>query len=486
MRCKSCGYRLWNLQARRCPECGTPFRPSDFEFVCNSVEFCCPHCQQAYFGTGPKGHLVPATFTCVTCGKPVNMDEMVLRPLAGVEEEQTKVPQIPWLERSKRGGFKALAATIGMALVAPTRLMQALPQKSSVGQAWWFAAVTNFLVLAAITVPFALLIWFFLPGRIASRSGMTGCSIAGIGLLIGFVGLLLYVALWGLLAHAGLCLTGRTASGLGRTYHAILYGSGANVCSAVPLCGVYVGWIWWIVSAALMLKEAQRVHGVRAALAVLALPILSLAALGFLSWTTTAAFTASGGAASAAPVAREVATVANAIRRYASQHGGRGPEHAIQLLTSNDLSASNLVSTFAFTGTDDVPVGAIKLSRWVELPAKKADAAAQAAINALPDGLVAHRLGDFVFVYHGMNLNAADPRLWLVIESPDPGSNPAQSHFQFIGVGRADGSSEAFPASSLPAKLAAQNALRAQCGLPPIPSPETVTHDTPAVLAPSP
>ena len=68
MRCKQCDYRLWNLTARRCPECGTPFLPSEFEFVPNSVQFCCPHCGQAYYGTDAKGHLVPPAFTCGRCG----------------------------------------------------------------------------------------------------------------------------------------------------------------------------------------------------------------------------------------------------------------------------------------------------------------------------------------------------------------------------------------------------------------------------------
>ncbi len=73
MRCKTCGYRLWNLTEQRCPECATPFRPSEFEFVPNSVQFCCPHCGQAYYGTGPQGHLEPASFVCAKCGNAIQM-----------------------------------------------------------------------------------------------------------------------------------------------------------------------------------------------------------------------------------------------------------------------------------------------------------------------------------------------------------------------------------------------------------------------------
>jgi predicted RNA-binding Zn-ribbon protein involved in translation (DUF1610 family) len=101
MRCKICDYPLWNLTTRTCPECGSKFAPDEFEFVPNSVQYCCPHCAQAYFGTSEKGHLVPREFNCVKCGQRVQMNEMVLRPAAGVKEEQTKPNPMPWLERKK-------------------------------------------------------------------------------------------------------------------------------------------------------------------------------------------------------------------------------------------------------------------------------------------------------------------------------------------------------------------------------------------------
>ena len=84
MRCQGCDYPLWNLTARQCPECGRPFRPSEFRFVANSVRFCCPHCGQDYYGTGPVGHLVPVEFDCVRCHRRVHMDQMVLLPTEGV------------------------------------------------------------------------------------------------------------------------------------------------------------------------------------------------------------------------------------------------------------------------------------------------------------------------------------------------------------------------------------------------------------------
>ena len=146
MRCKNCDYRLWNLTSRQCPECGTPFLPSEFEFLLNSIQFCCPHCNQSYYGTGEKGHLVPPEFDCVSCRRHIHMDEMIVLPTEGVEEEQTKVDTMPWLERKGKGVLRAWFSTVGKALVAPGRLIGSVPNDSSVGSAVWFAMLSNALV----------------------------------------------------------------------------------------------------------------------------------------------------------------------------------------------------------------------------------------------------------------------------------------------------------------------------------------------------
>ena len=51
-----------------------------------AVRFCCPHCDQAYAGTGARGELVPRRFNCVRCARSIEMDEMVVRPVEAVIE----------------------------------------------------------------------------------------------------------------------------------------------------------------------------------------------------------------------------------------------------------------------------------------------------------------------------------------------------------------------------------------------------------------
>jgi hypothetical protein len=137
--CRNCDYPLWNLTTGICPECGVVFAPSEFEFVPNSVRFCCPHCQQTYYGTGAKGHLVPRAFDCVKCGTTIHMDRMVLLPAEGVAEARTKPDANPWLERKDRGFFKAWIATVGKSLAGQAALMRGLGDQVRPAEAWRFA-----------------------------------------------------------------------------------------------------------------------------------------------------------------------------------------------------------------------------------------------------------------------------------------------------------------------------------------------------------
>ena len=277
MRCKTCDYQLWNLRGRRCPECGTTFRPSEYEFAPQTVQFCCPHCDKSYYGTGHDGHLVPAAFTCVGCDKPIHMDEMVLHPAQGLEDEQTRVDVVPWLERRKRGRVRAWLATVGMALVGPGRLMRALPDRVKVAPAWWFAMLTNVLFLVASFLPFFILptlMSFGMPRAPRGGTLVFMLGFAGIGLLAAIVLTAIGLGLWSLITHGVLRLFAQPAATIGRTYEALCYSAGANFVLAVPCFGMYFGWIWGLVSAVIMVAERQRVGGGRATLAVLTFPVL--------------------------------------------------------------------------------------------------------------------------------------------------------------------------------------------------------------------
>jgi len=486
MRCRSCEYRLWALPTRQCPECGTAFLPSEFDFAPGSVQFCCPHCKQAYYGTDAKGHLKPKSFECVSCHKHIHMDEMVLLPAEGLEEEQTEAFKLPWLDRERIGTLRGLYRTIGLALIHPMRLIRAVPVNSLCGEAWAFAVLVNMLVM----VTGAGLFVFFIAGTAAFSSGggpgaFGACMGTCCSLAMPFVCLLVAMLLWGLVAHGLLRLTGETAGGLRRTLHAIYYSAGANVVSGIPCIGPYFGWIWWIVSAVLMVKEGQRVGGGRATLAVVTGPGLALMIVVGIYTTLILSVMGAGGLIATEIATSETEVVAHAVLEYSDDHGGSRPTHAIELVDEGHLAVGNFVATGTATTPNTVRVGGVTLRQLDSLSPDRRDKAVEAIVESLPEDVVAHRLGDFVFVYHGISHPPPAPRLWLVLMSTEPIDDSEEQHDQVI-AGCADGSVFVIPGDEFTASLRQQNDLRRKHGLPPIPDPSIVTHDRPAVSVQSP
>ncbi len=473
MLCKTCQYRLWNLTARRCPECGTPFRPSEFEFAPGSVQFCCPHCDQAYYGLGERGHLVPRAFTRTRCGRPIDMDDTVLRPAEGLDESQTQVTRVPWLEVESLGFARRYLRTVGLALVSPLKLGLALRPDSPAGMAWGFASVN---VVAASAVAMAPLV--LLPALMGG-GGASMCFGGAVSVLIFALGGLVALAVWGLMTHALLRLGPRPAGGLGRTYQALCYSSGANVVSAAPCLGLYIGWLWWVISAIMTVKEAQRVGTGRAIVAVAAPPVLAVTALvafivGVNIWAVrTAAGTFGGGIAQTQFILPQL---------LSARQTGAWPRHAAQLVASGRLSARFFAEDWASGRARSMPVADVTLDALDSLDPPQALDVAGSAADALPPGTVAHRLGDFVFTYHGVD-PGADGGLWVVVHWPAPEVPGPAPMGGAVAVGCADGTSLTIPAAGFPAALDAQNRLRERFGLAPLPHPEKVTHASPAVAS---
>ena len=478
MRCKQCGYRLWNLPSRTCPECGTGFLPSEFEFTANSIQFCCPHCQERYYGTGENGHLVPIEFTCTGCDRLIHMDQMVLLPTSGIEEKRTQVDRVPWLDRGERGYFRAWFATIGMALVSPGRLIRSVPTDSSAGSAWWFATATNVpIMLMGLGLLFVFpMIFAFGSFGSGGSSRMLSAAILpmAIGVAAAFGLTIVGIAVWGLVTHTLLFMTGTTDRPIRRTYDALCYSTGANAGSAIPCVGFYLGWIWWLVSAIVMVKESQRVGGWRAALSVLAFPVGSLATvIGLYAWFMVSAFSAAGFGVSAQ---EETASMTGSVLRYAEEHPEKKLNHAIEIVAAGYVQTSNLVAINSMTTEQDVPIGPGTLADFALLTEPERSQAVKAAVATIPEDAVAHRCGDFVFVHHGIDLNVCDPRLWIVVWSHDPDSGFSWPAKTKVFVGLCDRTVKEFAIDDFPARLAEQNAIRAELGLPPLLDPRKVRH----------
>ncbi len=485
MNCKKCGYRLWGTPGRECPECGTHFVPSEFEFVSNSVRYCCPHCQQDYYGTSDIGHLVPAEFDCVRCGRHIHMDEMTLFTTLGVQEEQTQVERMPWLERRKIGFFRGWMRTIGMSMVSPTRLMGLTPADSSLGQAWWFIFLTTGMFTILGTLPF-----MFFPLMAVGRGSGT-LAVGVLALLGGMLWSTLLIICWGLWAHIVVCVTGARAGGMGRTCQALCYSASPTIMTGVPCLGFYlfpVAWLWWMVSAILMIRAGQRISGLRATAAVASFPLVTLTTtvclVVFVAIPKFTSMTQNATSFSAAQA--NVRTMAGSLYSYAELHEGKGPGHASMLVVAPVGMASSLVAD-SLTPLNRVPLAGTNLQRFSSMMPADQEKLAQAAADALPANVVAHRLGDYVFTYHGVDFNKGDPGLWIVVLAPEnvtgsvastqPGGFGAMN---VVHVGLTYGGATMIPQQSFASMLALQNTLRAASGLAPLPDPRRVTHSQPA------
>ncbi|MHC4209567.1 MAG: hypothetical protein ACYSWT_07615 [Planctomycetota bacterium] len=499
MRCRTCDYPLWNLKTRLCPECGSPYSADEYDFRPNTVCFCCPHCDQAYYGTGERGHLEPRTFACVNCGQHLSMNEMVLLPAEGLAEAQTRAAFNRWLERHRAGWFKSWCSTIGQSLISPQQLMQGTPVESSMKHAWWFLTFTIIAVLLASLVPVVCMM-VGMP-FVFSASGGAPPGAPGAGFMAGIMAgatlvsfviavpvTLVFTLLWGLTAHGILRLSGRGHGPIRRTFQALCYSSGAYVTSVIPCVGGYAGPIWWVVSAVLMVRAGHKVGGVRATFAVATFPVVLVVLLvaAYVSLVAFAVYssasTAAGGFSS--PI-QETRVVLDAVLAHASDHEGRGPAHALALVEGGSMTEWDFVGRSTATDVSGVPVsGALDLVDFAVLPPSEQQEVVEEAAEALPDGVTAYRVGDFVFTYPGLDLADARAGLWVVVMAPDPDAAVSRVAPGPVVVGTVDGTVQAITRSRLAAALARQNELRAEVGLPPLPDPTLLTHDAPAAGPP--
>jgi len=508
MHCKQCDYPLWNLAARQCPECGVPFKPSDYEFVPDSVKFLCPHCKQEYYGRSDKGHLDPPEFDCITCKARLKMDEMVLQPGKDLTEKQTWPGVMPWFERQHRGRFKAFFQTIGMAMVMPAKLIRGVPVESSVGAALVYAMQTT-LVLFAIggLIPGVLwlLAYYGVGGMWGGMGGMGSFMFLFIlvpyWLILPFA-LLGLILIWPMTAHLTLRWTGGCKHPIDRTFHAFAYSAGANALSAVPCVGPLLGWVWWVISAGIMLAFGQKVHGLRAALAVAILPLLLVVTGGGLFglgvWAQQRMMGAmmvgavSGGGLSANT--QSTLSLNQMLISNSWQSNGTAPTHIIEHMIVGQMAyyftitpaggamtaQSRLRSENSKTADADIPVGELTLDVFLAASSTQKLKSAAQLLESLPADMTAYRFGDYIFTYPGAALNSMDPQLWTMVMLPDPDVNGLPAAKDTIHIATADYNVQEVTFDQLPALLQAQNQYRATLGLPPLPDLTTITHAKPA------
>jgi hypothetical protein len=464
MKCPGCEYELWNLKAGPCPECGRPFKPSEFDFLANAVKFCCPepHCKQAYYGTGEHGELVPGEFDCVRCGRHLTTDDMLLLPADELgKREATRFPN-PWLDPHK-GILSRWFATVGASIGQPGRLIEATPAIGSTGTAVGFAAMN---VVAA---------------------GLFGLACAGASLFIGggggdmavymLIALLVpiaYMFVWAVVTHGLLKLTNAdTPEGLSRTLQALAFGSGGWVMAIVPCVGPLAGFPAWCVCATVAVRAGHKVAGWKAALATLALPVVTvLAFVGLWIAVTFGSLNAARTAASQAAqhnwasgtrLEWETVDLANELR--IALLAGTPPMHGAALLGPN---SPVMFTAFGDAQDNDAAIGPHTAMSLDGMDDASRASALQAITSTWPADVTAHRIGNIIFTHHGIT-PTDDPRLWLLVELPETANDT------FADAVHLSGASIFNTQTAAQVTIDQQNRLRIAAGLAPLPDYQTLT-----------
>ena len=277
MKCRTCDYPLWNIAPGPCPECGDRFDPTDFEYPEGRIHFCCPHCDQHYFGDGIGGHLSPSAFDCVQCGAGITERECTLRPVPGFTDAELEVMPAPWFDR-RRPGFRRFVDTIGWSMVKPAHLGEMMPATGVLRGGVLFTSLVHFGSTLLGFGTMALFIVVF--AAIASNLGQVVGVVLSFLILSGIfaIGGVLAVALQGVVAHGVLRATGPVRHSIGTTVGITCFASGPIAISAVPCLGQTclgsVGMIWACVSSILAIKAVQAVPTWRAVLAGVLFPVL--------------------------------------------------------------------------------------------------------------------------------------------------------------------------------------------------------------------
>ena len=484
MRCQQCDYSLWGLRPGPCPECGAPFKPSEHQLPPGGVRFCCPGCHTAYYGTSISGHLIPTAFTCVDCGREVEMDEMTLEPVDSSQTDSMK--RLIFLDDTTNRWDHGYFELVGLSLGNPQRLMKRMPKQSPLVR----AVATLLITLGLVAIFNVLLIVVFGIGIELIMSSFTNQSgfNSGRGLAVldtiedvsiftlkALAVVLLVFFIWVGLVHGLLRIMGGGQEGFRRTFQAVFYTSTVFILAAVPCVGM-VSWIWWLISSIIALAAAHRGQAGRAVVAT-----LLTAAILFFGIQGTVIGIVMLQSPARSPQAMVYSDSQDAgVRLYElTRTTGQVPRH---ILATDPSFAMACIQP----GGDLLP-GISEKDYW-SLSGEARVQFGSDCVAVMPDDAIAYRVGDVVvtscqfdpsFFQSG---HGGKGDLWIVVGDPlDPmAMNPnSDSNGVFLhGIRSSGGHSLSSRSNGVPTpssqELNEQNVLRASLNLEPLPPPSTI------------
>jgi len=291
---------------------------------------------------------------------------------------------------------------------------------------------------------------------------------------------------WTAVTHGVLLVTGPLTKSIGRTFHAMAYSAGCLVLICVPCFGLYFSFIpslWWMISAMVMITIAHDIPAWRGIVATGTFPVLAF--LGFVGLIVIAAINDNNSMATFAPARTTTAAVKvnGNLTNFLAANNGEYPLFGLETIDGDFTQLSKFTTEDSATEPDVVMIGDDSLVDLMQLPQGRLAEHLRRIGEAMPDDVIAHRVGDFVFTYHGMSTPPACGSLWTLVLLPDGEmflNGVQQANIRTVN---ADGMIETYTSTNIGAALQAQNKLRELYGLPELPDLKSITLDAPVVRA---
>ena len=292
--------------------------------------------------------------------------------------------------------------------------------------------------------------------------------------------------------HGVLVLTGERRHGMGATTETLAYCMAPQIFCMIPCLGTYLlplTMLWTAICQGVALSARQGVSWWRATLAASVPMVVVVGGLVWLLWIGTVNSMSSW--APTRTLNQRTWDLYVQMEAMAPGNLGAGPSHGVELLLDAGIViASDYMHPYSMTPTTSVHLMGTDLNDLFLMD----DAARtqRMATAPLPSDVIAHRVGDVVFTYHGISIDPSSTPvgstlvtppdsddLWVLIMLPDAATRSTTPNVTFMVVD-ADGTQASYTMRSLPTVLNTQNLERRRVGLDPLPDPSIVTMSTPA------
>ena len=189
----------------------------------------------------------------------------------------------PWERRDQIGFVNALVETTQQVLMSPADFFARMPIQGGVGGPLLYAVIVGYVGLAAATLynlvfntmMFSSGLTRF--GRYGNFERIAPFLHSGIGtaaqLILGPIWIVIGLFIGAGILHLALLVLGGANRDFEATFRVTAYSHAVSLMNLVPICGGFIGVIWWIAVASIGLAAAHQTDQGRAIAAVL-LPLV--------------------------------------------------------------------------------------------------------------------------------------------------------------------------------------------------------------------